>query len=243
MEKLLIADTADVFVQAVSKNLRDKFEIYKCADGAKLLSMVQKIQPDVILLDLHLPVMNGLEVLRTLRSNGNGIPVVVTGFLQNDWICNQLAQLQVTQFFQKPCNVGGVASCLLDIATSKSGRAVASSPESVANHMLLNLGFRMGLARYQCVYQALMLKFDGEWGGVTKCLYPKVAKMCGGNIQQVEKAIRDAVKDAFMQGNPAVWQMYFPAENAHCPSNEVFLARLAFAMQEYFGDTPQMKAQ
>lgn len=247
MLKLLIADAVEDFSQVLFKQLKSRFEILRTTDGVQTLEMLRRFKPDILLLDLHLPKMDGLEVLRTIRTSGNTIPVLVTGYLQSDWICAELSRLQVSCLFCKPCTVGAVTSRILDVAEELvSGNVPQRTPESLAHHLLLNLGFRMGFARYECVYLALLLKFQGECGGITKCLYPKVAKLCGGNTQQVEKAVRDAVKDAYGQGNPTVWQMYFPQGSGgalRCPSNDVFLARMAFAMSEYFDEKPNQMAK
>lgn len=233
MKKLLIADTSASFMQAVSGNLKGKIEIHKCQDGSQLLLLVQKLHPDILLLDLHLPGINGMDALHTLRSSGNYLPVVATGYISNDYVCARLTQLQVEMFYCKPCSAGAVAATVLELA--EGNQLLVQTPENIVRHILLNLGFRMGLGRFFCIEQAIMLKLQGEDGGITKCVYPKVAKLCGGNTPQVEKAIRDGIKDTFRQGNPAVWQMYFPPGRAGetlCPSNDVFLTRIAFAVQE-----------
>lgn len=237
VQKLLIADAGGDLSQVLLKQLKNRFEIFRSIDGIQTLEMVRSLKPDILLLDLHLPQMDGVEVLRTIRTGGINIPVLVTGFLQSDEVCAELSRLRVSALFRKPCAAGVLASRILDVAEELVvGKMQERTPENLAHHLLLNLGFRMGFARYECVYLALLLKFQGECGGITKCLYPKVAKLCGGNTQQVEKAVRDAIKDAVKQGNPIVWQMYFPQASFSCPTNDVFLARMAFAMREYFAE-------
>lgn len=245
MTKLLIADSDNILAQAISRQLRGEFEILQCDNGETALKYMRKYQPDILLIDLHLTRVDGLEVLRTIRSCGLSTRVVATTYVESAYLLNELSQLQVSNLYKKPCSIGAVVSCLRDMRLSGDTEEWSESRE--ANKILLELGFRMGLARYHCVYQALLLKYQGEDGGITKCLYPKVARLYGGNTAQVEKAIRDAIKDAFSQGNPSVWQMYFPPGRdgvTSCPSNEVFLARIAYALQERFAmRMPCKKAQ
>ena len=247
MLKLVIADASEAIVQTMSRHCKKLFDVYICTNGQQALEAVRKFQPDILLLDLHLPELDGLTVLRTIRTSGNDIPVIMTGFLHNDWVFAEMSELRVNGFFPKPCHTGAVVAHLQDLAMHiQSGMQLCQSPQRAANHILLNLGFRMGLSRYQCVYQALMLKYEGEDGGVTKCLYPKVGMLCGGNAAQVEKAIRDAINNAFCNGNPNIWKMYFKPgcdEQMQCPSNEVFLSRIAFALQEQFQVIPNQIAQ
>jgi two-component system response regulator TctD len=51
--------------------------VHSCADGAQALELWQRLLPDAVLLDLNLPGMDGLEVLRRARSNGLVTPVLI----------------------------------------------------------------------------------------------------------------------------------------------------------------------
>jgi two-component system alkaline phosphatase synthesis response regulator PhoP len=63
-------------------NLKDEFESYGCTvfsaeDGGKGLILARKEKPDLIILDLMLPVMDGYEVCRELRNEGNKTPIIM----------------------------------------------------------------------------------------------------------------------------------------------------------------------
>ncbi len=49
---------------------REGFEVLEAADGAAALEMLQRRHMDLVLLDLHMPRVNGLDVLRGVRSSG-----------------------------------------------------------------------------------------------------------------------------------------------------------------------------
>jgi PAS domain S-box-containing protein len=57
---------------------RDNLQLYSAPDGQQGLAVVQECHPDVILMDIHLPGMSGLEVLQSLRQNADTrhIPVI-----------------------------------------------------------------------------------------------------------------------------------------------------------------------
>ena len=66
-----------------------------------------------------------------------------------------------------------------------------------------------------------------------KELYVDVASCCGGGRQRVEKAIRDAVEDAYSNSDTSLWAMYFPYYSKRekpYPGNEDFVARIAGAL-------------
>ena len=121
--------------------------------------------------------------------------------------------------------------------------------ETELDNILLYLGFRMGPARYENVRTAVLLKYYGEAGGVTKCLYPAVAMHCGGNAMQVEKSVRDAIRHAFNTGNQDNWKLYFSnSTELQCPSNDMFMARIACALKTGYrmykvGKVKRLKAE
>jgi two-component system response regulator AdeR len=57
---------------------REGFRTERASDGPQALSLVRAAQPDLVLLDLMLPEMDGLEVLRRIRNHGNTPVILVT---------------------------------------------------------------------------------------------------------------------------------------------------------------------
>jgi two-component system phosphate regulon response regulator PhoB len=68
-KKILIADDEPSLRLLVSSTLEDeRFEIIQAVDGTDALEKAQKHQPDLIILDLMMPNMSGIEVCRTIKS-------------------------------------------------------------------------------------------------------------------------------------------------------------------------------
>ncbi|MHA6688172.1 response regulator [Mesorhizobium sp. A556] len=53
------------------------FEVNEAADGSSALAEIDRSLPDLVILDLGLPDMDGLEVIRVLRGSGNAVPILV----------------------------------------------------------------------------------------------------------------------------------------------------------------------
>ena len=67
MLKLMIADTAEETRQLLADHLGAQCAVATCADGEAALQLLQTFVPDILVLDLMLPQVDGLSVLRQLR--------------------------------------------------------------------------------------------------------------------------------------------------------------------------------
>jgi len=79
---VLIVDDDPINLEILGSILEDKYELTKAVSGTEALSIMVDKQPDLVLLDLHMPELDGFEVLARMRSDNNlvNIPVIfVTG--------------------------------------------------------------------------------------------------------------------------------------------------------------------
>ena len=79
MEKrILIVDDEKAIVDILDYNLRKEGYDTRCAyDGPEGLRMAREVNPDLMLLDVMLPGMDGFEVCRTLRGEGSDLPIIM----------------------------------------------------------------------------------------------------------------------------------------------------------------------
>ena len=76
--KVLIVDDERSIVDILKYNLeKDGMKVVSAYDGAEGLRLARSEDPDVILLDVMLPEMDGFEVCRTLRAEGNNVPIIM----------------------------------------------------------------------------------------------------------------------------------------------------------------------
>ena len=235
MRRLLIVDSGCYLADAVKRQLTDRFDIKHCDDGQKALECICAFSPDIVLIDLHLPKINGLDLLYALRNTGNTAKVIVISGFVDTYVVNRLADLEVTQLFLKPYGINAVISSICDVAFALEFPCEGSwCVENEIDRILCSLGVRIGPSRYSYLCQGILRKYEQPNASVTKCLYPEVAKLLGGTATQVEKAIRDAIKDGWRNGNEQIWNLYFPSVGGErrCPSNEQFLARIGNILQQ-----------
>lgn len=77
MTKLLIVEDHDELSDTLSRRLRRRgFEVCLARDGGRALEQVEAERPDLILLDMNLPVLDGWTVARTLRDRCDSTPII-----------------------------------------------------------------------------------------------------------------------------------------------------------------------
>lgn len=79
-KKILVVEDETALKSALSEILADEgFAVFEAEDGAKGLSLAKSEHPDIILLDIFMPKMGGLEMLAELRKDawGKNVPVVL----------------------------------------------------------------------------------------------------------------------------------------------------------------------
>lgn len=75
--KILIADDHKMFAQGLQGLLEDEFLLVgTVGDGQALIDAADRLNPDVILVDISMPVLNGLDAVRRLRDKGSGAKII-----------------------------------------------------------------------------------------------------------------------------------------------------------------------
>lgn len=227
--RLLIVNSSAAFCRAAAEALASFAVTESCHSGPQALELLRSGRFDLLLLDLALPHMDGLAVLRQAQKDGIFPATLVTMDYQSAYIFSALTALDVSYAVLKPCPMEMLAMHMQDIAAtlSQDGHEKAPLQTDPVAIALSRLGVRSNLSGSQYLKDAIPL-FAGDPGQlITKELYANVGKPYGKNSQQVERAMRNAIELAWIEGNRSAWQQYFPdCANAR-PANRSFIARFA----------------
>ncbi|GAA2659497.1 MULTISPECIES: response regulator transcription factor [Actinosynnema] len=75
---ILVVDDEVAVAEAVSRTLRfEGYEVTTAQDGARALELVRSLRPDGVILDVTMPVLDGLDTCRVLRASGDTTPVLM----------------------------------------------------------------------------------------------------------------------------------------------------------------------
>jgi CheY-like chemotaxis protein len=78
MKKILVVEDVDVNRDLVVQLLEDEYEVIEAVNGEEAVALALKERPDLILMDLSLPVMDGWEATRQIKSNDDlkSVPII-----------------------------------------------------------------------------------------------------------------------------------------------------------------------
>lgn len=230
MRRLLIADGTEEFRLSLYDALKADYQVCTCRSGKQALAMITENPPDILVLDLMLPELDGISLLHTL--NGLGIhPVVLatTRFL-SDYVTSHINQLGIAYMLLKPCDLRATVNRIHDLS-EKVGTPVETVEDSKGriSTVLITLGIPAKLKGYDLLRQSICLVLSHPGQSITKELYPSVASSLGISPTQVERSIRTAIAVGFEKGDKRQWAKFFPAGDGEIsrPSNGSFINAIA----------------
>jgi DNA-binding NarL/FixJ family response regulator len=106
--KVLIADDHVLYRAGVKTALSSKNDVVVIAEadnGMHLLTMLKTIQPDVILLDIQMPVMDGITTLPEIKKNWPDIKVIMLTMLEDHSMITKLMELGANSYLSKTSDI------------------------------------------------------------------------------------------------------------------------------------------
>jgi len=109
LKKVLIAEDSSVIQNLTRRILQvQNYEIHSAKNGLQVLDMLEKENFDIILMDINMPQMDGMECAREIRALGDAknaqIPIVaITGNAQN-YSMEDFNNAGINEYLQKPLN-------------------------------------------------------------------------------------------------------------------------------------------
>ncbi len=76
MKTILIVEDIDLNIDLLTQLLEDDYKLLVAKDGAQGVALVEQCKPDLVLMDISLPVMDGYEATRTIRKSFSSLPVI-----------------------------------------------------------------------------------------------------------------------------------------------------------------------
>ncbi len=229
MFRVLVANSSEIYVGALRRQLRKRCHLKITTDGLTTLPAIGRFRPDIFLLDAGLIRKDALTVLR--QSVFIPRAVLVSSNLVDSRVQTQLQTLGVQHLMLMP-SVNTVDTCLQTIMEQMKAGTFRNSLEYITAMQLHTLGFQVHLDGYRQLCVGIPLLCRDSEQTVTKTLYPAIAEALAlPDSRTVEHSIRKAIFQAWKSRDNDLWNSIFPNQQ-ECPSNKQFLFRLSERVME-----------
>lgn len=236
---VVIADVDKPFRKAVEDALNEQGTFRVAASvssGQDAVNMVERIHPDIVLMDTVLPELDGMSVLnRMSKMEFNRPEIIIASHFINERCMEMAMKCGVYYYMQKPC---AIESLIERMNQAVDSRKLPPKPSEITDLnievslILREIGVPAHVKGYQYLREAIMLsvKDISMINMVTKCLYPEVARRYHSTASRVERSIRHAIEIAWNRGELSILQKFFghPITYMHSkPTNSEFIAMIA----------------
>lgn len=219
-------------------------------NGQECLSMLENVTPDILILDIIMPHLDGLGVLEKLReTNREKMPnvIMLTAFGQED-VTKKAVDLGASYFILKPFDMENLVNNIRQVngqgqSVIKSNSQMTYRPQQPTEQKPKNLdasitsiiheiGVPAHIKGYLYLREAISMVYNDIelLGSITKVLYPDIAKKYNTTASRVERAIRHAIEVAWSRGNiESISSLfgYTVSMSKAKPTNSEFIAMVA----------------
>jgi len=189
VERILIADSSDIFASAVQRGIGPKFETYVSTDGSEVPRLLTELQPVAMILNLSLPRKDGMTIL---RESGYLPPVIlaITNYADAHMERRILA-MGVSYILIMP-TVNTVVGSLEGLLAQRRETSVVEPEEQTALHLHI-LHVQTHREGYRQLLAAVPMLIRDPGLRVSKELYPTIARELGySDGRAVERSIAAA---------------------------------------------------
>ena len=223
---VLLADANEEFRTVLREEIEktENFSVVgSVGDGAEALTILSQRKPDLLVMDLMLPGMDGLTLLRQAQERGPLPKVVITSAFCTDRVVSDAMALGVSYFLPKPCETATLLDQMCNVFSQPvTPEERTSALKNLVTSVIHEIGVPAHIKGYQYLREAI--------NAVTKVLYPAVAKRFATTPSRVERAIRHAIEVAWDRGDLETLQKYFGYTVSNTkgkPTNSEFIAMIA----------------
>ena len=205
-------------------------------NGVVAKDEIKKLKPDVVLLSLALPGLDGFGVIEKIRESGLKTKIIVVSALSGQGFITRAVEMGASYYMVKPVDYAVLGERILASFEEKIilKRADKSMDERITN-IFMSVGIPAHIKGYQFLREAIKLAVQNPdiINSITKGLYPSIALRYDTTASKVERAIRHAIEVAWNKGrieninNLFGVKIYTPHDK---PTNGEFIALVADKM-------------
>jgi two-component system response regulator (stage 0 sporulation protein A) len=223
-------------------------------DGLQTLDMIVSHKPEVVILDVIMPNLDGIGVLEKLSAAKLGPKplFIMLSAIGQDVFIQQAISLGAEYYIVKPFDVDVLISRVRQLYKEKRVSSLVENSSFIritppnnfkpseqvrdleiqVTNLMRDVGIPPHMVGYQYMREAIIQAINNSkvFSSITKVLYPAVAEKFNTTPQKVERAIRNAIESAWSRGNPDSIDSLFGYTINYSkgkPTNSEFIAMMA----------------
>ncbi|WP_405101275.1 sporulation transcription factor Spo0A [Oceanobacillus sp. FSL H7-0719] len=223
---------------------QDDIEVIGSAsNGRDCIEMLDVLEPDILILDIIMPHIDGIAVLNQLRTmdfKKRPQVIMLTAFGQEE-VMKKAVEYGASYFILKPFDLDHLAEQIRTIKNNTGYKTRTVKPkktekkqnlEASITNIIHEIGVPAHIKGYMYLREAITMVYNDIelLGSITKILYPEIAKKFNTTASRVERAIRHAIEVAWSRGNidsiSALFGYTINLSKAK-PTNSEFIAMVA----------------
>ena len=254
---ILIADDNPEFAKTLTNYIErdEELEVIAVArDGKQAIEMILNTEPDIALLDVIMPHLDGIGVLEKIKeANMRKRPIcIMLSAVGQDKITGKALALGAEYYVVKPFDIELLIQRIREIKNFKpngsnsfiinetkrtpyidvNSTKTEDQLEALVTNVIHGVGVPAHIKGYQYLREAIMLVVNDidVINQITKTLYPEIAQKFGTTPSRVERAIRHAIEVAWGRGEVALMENIFGYTVSAAkgkPTNSEFIAMIA----------------
>ena len=240
---VIIADESKEIVNEFLSNVpKEGFNVVAVAnDGVSLLRLIKEHRPDVVVMDLILPQLDGFAIMEKIKQEGIDTNIIIHTNLSLNGFVSKAMGLGAKYYAIKPFSSTLLIERIQDVVklpqieVENSASLNMSKMEEKITNIFITVGIPAHIKGYQFLREAIKLAIASPEiiNSITKKLYPTIAEKYSTSASKVERAIRHAIEVAWNRGkieninNVFGLKIYSSNEK---PTNGEFIALVADKM-------------
>lgn len=256
--KVLIADDNKAFIGVLADYLNSQSDVELVGvayNGLECLEKIEVCKPEVVVLDIIMPKIDGIGVLEKIQTLGHKPIVIMLTAFGNESMIQRAISRGAYDYLLKPFEFDSLLERIREagrVYQNELSEITMIMPQNISDNYLTNsnqssksrslevevttilhqMGVPAHVKGYQYLRDAILYILDdiNLLGAVTKELYPLVAEKYDTSASRVERAIRHAIELAWGRGNVDMMVKFFGYTinlEKGKPTNSEFIAMVA----------------
>ena len=222
----------------------------KAKNGEEMYDIIKKEKPDIVLLDIIMPKMDGISLMEKVNKDASLTKVpkfIIMSAIGQEAITEDAFKMGANYYIMKPFDTEMVINRIKSINGQAAKKTINNrmiSPngskeeyieknlEADVTEIIHDVGVPAHIMGYHYLRDAIIMSVNDSTmlNGITKILYPEIAKKHKSTSSRVERAIRHAIEVAFTRGNmDTIEELFGYTINSGKgkPTNSEFIALIA----------------